>query len=123
MAIIDQLSDSTLSLQGNGFNPSPTQADWGYPSVTPYAPADLMPESSKLHNEYSVNGAPRVYLADYNRLALGGSTTVKPPSTLDELDPIAPRNLQAGMGGVVSQIYKSATGRKYRDLGPQPGRY
>jgi hypothetical protein len=123
MSVLNQLPDSTLSLQGNGFSPSPTQADWGYPTVTPYAPADLIPESSKLHSEYSVNGNPRVYVADYNRLALGGATTVKTPSTLDELDPIAPRNLQAGLGGVVSQIYKSPSGQRYRDLGPQPGRY
>lgn len=123
MSVLDQLPDSTLSLVGNGFNTGPGQNGWGYPASTPYAPADLLPEVSKLHNEYSVNGVPRVYLADFNRLALGGATTVKTPSTLDELDPIAPRNLQAGTGGVVSQIYKSATGRRYKDLGPQPGRY
>lgn len=123
MSVLDQLPNSTLSLVGNNFNASPTQASWGYPATTPYTAPDIMPENSKLHNEYSVNGVPRVYIADFNRLALGGSTTVKPPSTLDELDPIAPRNLQAGMGGVVSQIYKSVSGQRYKDLGPQPGRY
>jgi len=123
MSVLDQLPNSTLSLIGNNFNVNPNQQGWGYPATTPYAPADLLPESSKLHNQYSVNGAPRVFLADFNRLALGGSTTVKAPATLDELDPIAPNNWQAGMGGVVSQIYKSSAGRRYKDLGPQPGRY
>jgi hypothetical protein len=42
------------------------------------------------------------------------------PSNMDELDPIAP-NLSPV--GVVSQVYKSKTGRRYRDLGPIDGRY
>jgi hypothetical protein len=78
---------------------------------------------SRLQNNYSVDGNPNVRIEDFNRLALGGSTTAPTPSTLDELDPIAPNNYQAGTGGVVSQIYKSKAGRSYKDLGPQPGRY
>jgi hypothetical protein len=38
----------------------------------------------------------------------------------DELDSIAP-NLQ--VTGVVTQVYKSKTGRTYSDLGPEGGRY
>jgi hypothetical protein len=39
---------------------------------------------------------------------------------MDEMDPIAP-NLKPV--GVVSQVYKSKTGRQYKDLGPVEGRY
>jgi len=42
---------------------------------------------------------------------------------LDELDVNAPNNTQAGLGGVVSQVYKSSPGRQYRDLGPPNGRF
>jgi hypothetical protein len=83
----------------------------------------LDPALSKLQYTYSVDGNPNERIVDFNRAALGGVTSVKVPSTLDELDPKAPNNLQAGNGGVVSQIYKSAPGRNYKDLGPQPGRY
>jgi hypothetical protein len=57
---------------------------------------------------------------DYNRAALGGVTSVRPPARLDELDNNAP-NLSPG--GVVSQVYKSPIGQRYKDLGPQEGRY
>jgi hypothetical protein len=119
MAILDQLGQSTLSLQGNNFFVNPGQQGWGFPDVT----GELAPDLSRLHDNYSVDGDPNVYIEDFNRLALGGVTVTQTPSTLDELDPIAPNNYQAGTGGVVSQIYKSANGRTYKDLGPQPGRY
>ena len=118
-SVLDQLPASTLSLVGNGFNARPNTPAWGY-----QAPGgDLDPELSELQYTYSVDGDPNVRIVDFNRAAFGGATTVKPPATLDELDPNAPNNFQAGTGGVVSQIYKSSRGRNYRDLGPQPGRY
>jgi len=119
MALLDMLPTSTLSLVGNNFNTNPNQQGWGYADYT----GELDPALSNLHDNYSVDGNPNVRIEDFNRLALGGVTVAKPPSTLDELDPIAPNNFQAGTGGVVSQIYKSQSGRNYRDLGPQPGRY
>ncbi len=119
-SVLDQLPLSTLSLQGNGLTANPNSPAWGYPDVT----GELAPDLSSLQYTYSVDGNPNVRIEDYNRVALGGSTTVRPPASLDELDPNAPNNNQAGFAGsVVSQIYKSASGRKYRDLGPQPGRY
>jgi hypothetical protein len=118
-SVLDQLSNSTLSLQGNGLTANPQSPAWGYQS----AGGDLNPALSELQNTYSVDGNPNERIVDFNRQALGGVTTVRNPSELDELDSNAPSNLQAGMGGVVSQIYKSAQGRKYKDLGPQPGRY
>jgi hypothetical protein len=118
-SVLDQLSTSTLSLQGNGFNPSQNSPAWGYVDNT----GELDPALSALQNTYSVDGNPNEQIVDFNRQALGGVTTIKQPSALDELDPNAPSNFQAGTGGVVSQIYKSAAGRKYKDLGPQPGRY
>ena len=120
-SVLDQLSTSTLSLQGNGFNPSPNSSAWGYKAANSNNTLD--PVLSELQNTYSVDGNPNEQIVDFNRQALGGVTVVKQPSALDELDPNAPSNLQAGTGGVVSQIYKSAAGRKYKDLGPQPGRY
>jgi hypothetical protein len=56
-------------------------------------------------------------LKDFN---INGVTTVPAESRLDELDRRAP-GLTAS--GVVSQVYKSATGRTYKDLGPADGRY
>jgi hypothetical protein len=118
-SVLDQLPNSNLSLQGNGFNPQNNQPAWGYQSPL----GTLDPALSELQYTYSVDGNPNERIVDFNRTALGGVTTVRPPARLDELDPNAPNNTQAGMGGVVSQIYKSAQGRKYKDLGPQPGRY
>jgi hypothetical protein len=115
-SVLDQLPISTLSLQGNNFNPQSQNADWGYPDVT----GELQPDLSSLQYTYSVDGDPNVRIQDYNRAALGGVTTVRPPARLDELDPNAP-NLSPG--GVVSQIYKSTPSRNYKSLGPQPGRY
>lgn len=118
-SVLDQLPNSTLSLQGNGFNPQNNQPAWGY--VSPLNTLD--PALSELQNTYSVDGNPNERIVDFNRAALGGVTAVKVPSTLDELDPNAPNNYQAGTGGVVSQLYKSSTGQRYKDKGPQPGRY
>ena len=115
-SVLDQLPKSTFSLQGNNFNPNPQTADWGYPDAT----GQLQPDLSRLQYTYSVDGIPNVRIKDYNRAALGGVTTVRPPARLDELDTQAP-NLSPG--GVVSQIYKSIPGRNYRDLGPSEGRY
>ena len=116
-SVLDQLIQSTLSLNGNGFNPQPFESNWGYVDLT----KDLNPALSKLHYEYSVNSNPKVRLVDFNKF---NGTSVKKESNLDELDPAAPNNYQAGLpGSVVSTIYKSALGRKYPDLGPQPGRY
>ena len=125
-SVLNQLPNSTLSLQGNGFNPRPQSSDWGYVDSS----RSTNPEDSRLHFEpvdmagYSVDNTPNVIIKDYNRVALGGSTAVKPPSTLDELDPNAPSNTMAGMAGsVVSQVYKSPNRLQYKTLGPQPGRY
>ena len=113
MPIIDQIPGSTLSLQGNGFNPQPHSAAWGYIDST----SNLDPASSKLQNTYSVNSTPNVRLKDFNR---NGITTVRAESRLDELDTNAPNLIPRG---VVSQIYKSKTGRQYKQLGPADGRY
>jgi hypothetical protein len=114
MAIIDQLGDSRVSLVGNGFNPRPNQPSWGYQS--PNGNNTLDPALSELQYTYSVDGNPNERIVDFNRAALGGVTAVKPPAMLDELDPNAPNNYQA-------QVYKSTSGRNYRDLGPADGRY
>ena len=125
-SVLDQLPASTLSLQGNGLRATSTPGDtstpsWGYVNGSGPIPN---PYNSELQNTYSVDGNPNERIVDFNRQALGGVTTVKPPATLDELDPNAPSNTQAGhAGSVVSQIYKSPQGRRYKDLGPQPGRY
>jgi len=115
-SVLDQLDKSNLSLQGNKFNPQSQTADWGYSDPT----GELQPDLSKLQYTYSVDGDPNVRIQDYNRAALGGVTTVRPPARLDELDTNAP-NLTPG--GVVSQVYKSTPSRNYRNLGPAEGRY
>ena len=120
-SVLDQLPNSLYSLQGNGFNPSQNSPAWGYQAPTSNNTLD--PALSQLQYTYSVDGNPNEQIVDFNRQALGGVTSVRPPASLDELDSNAPNNTQAGMGGVVSQIYKSTPGRNYRDLGPQPGRY
>jgi len=100
MGLLDKLKNSILGLQGKkpqqfGVNPVP-------------------PDS--LHLLYSTDGQPKVSWRPSNSLGF------KPqPSTLNELDTQAP-NLQPKTG-VVSQVYKSKTGRRYRDLGPTEGRY
>lgn len=100
MALLNKLKDSTLGLKGE----KPVQF-----GVEPTPPGTL-------HNLYSVDGNPDVRWRTSN-----GNLGVKPrPSNLDELDSIAP-NLNPV--GVVSQVYKSKTGRQYKDLGPVEGRY
>jgi hypothetical protein len=101
MGLLEKLStDGTLSLRGG------KPANFGVNPVPP----------NSLHNLYSVDGNPDVTWRLINR-----NLPMKPqPSSMDELDPIAP-NLSPV--GVVSQVYKSKTGRRYRDLGPVDGRY
>jgi hypothetical protein len=100
MGLLDKLKDSILGLGGAkpqnfGVNPVPPNS---------------------LHNLYSVDGNP-----DVSWRASNTKLNMKPqPSTLDELDPNAP-SLQPS--GVVSQVYKSKSGRRYKDLGPTEGRY
>jgi hypothetical protein len=99
MGLLDKLKSSILGLGGKkpqqfGVNPVP-------------------PDS--LHKLYSVDGNPDITWRPSNGLGF------KPqPSQLDELDKNAP-NLRPN--GVVSQVYKSKTGRRYKDLGPVEGRY
>jgi hypothetical protein len=124
-SVLDQLPNSWLSLQGNGFNPQPNSPAWGFlnPGGT------LIPELSKLHDHYSVDGIPNERIVDFNGIANQGLSLLSPPSIKDELDPNAPRNYQVAtpragsQGSVVSQIYKSAQDRQYKDLGPSEGRY
>lgn len=100
MSLEQKLPNSTLGLKGQrpqtfGVNPTP-------------------PDS--LHDLYSVDGNP-----DVTWRLIPRNVSMKPqPSTMDELDPIAP-SLQPI--GVVSQVYKSKPGRTYSDLGPAGGRY
>ena len=100
MALLNKLKDSILGLGGN----KPTQF-----GVDPTPPGSL-------HDLYSVNGNP-----DVTWRLIPRNVPNKPnPSTMDELDPIAP-NLKPV--GIVSQVYKSKSGRQYKDLGPTEGRY
>jgi hypothetical protein len=99
MGLLDKLKTGILGLKGAkpqqfGVNPVP-------------------PDS--LHFTYSVDSNPNVSWRPSN-----GPGFKPQPSKLDELDAQAP-NLQNV--GVVSQVYKSKTGRRYRDLGPKEGRY
>lgn len=100
MGLLDKLKNSVLGLKGAkpqsfGVNPIPPNS---------------------LHQLYSVDGNPNVEW----RLIKGNLPNKPLPSTLDELDANAP-NLQTS--GVVSQVYKSKSGRRYKDLGPTEGRY
>lgn len=72
--------------------------------------------NNALHNLYSVDGNPDITW----RLIPRNIPIDTTPSQMDELDPIAP-NLQPV--GVVSQVYKSVSGRRYEDLGPLEGRF
>ncbi len=101
MSLINKLStQGTLSLRGA------QPANFGVNPVPP----------NSLHNLYSVYGQPDVTWRLINR----NLPMKPPPSTMDELDPIAPNLIPTG---VVSQVYKSKTGRRYKDLGPIEGRY
>ncbi len=113
MPIVNQVTGSALSLQGNRINAVRTQPAWGFYDST----ANLDPAASKLQNTYSVDSIPTVRVKNFN---INGVTTVPAESRLDELDRRAPNLTPAG---VVSQIYKSKAGRQYKQLGPQPGRY
>jgi hypothetical protein len=99
MGLLDKLKNSTLGLGGK------TPQNFGVNPVPP----------NSLHNLYSVDGQPNVTWRSSNSLGF------KPqPSKLDELDTQAP-NLNPV--GIVSQVYKSKQGRRYKDLGPIEGRY
>jgi hypothetical protein len=124
MSLVNKIKDSKLSLEGNGFNVKLTEAAWGFqnPNITATGLNPLDPKLSILQNTNSVNSTPTTRIVSFNK------TTYAPflpkESKLDELDVNAPTNRQAGfVGSVVSQIYKSATGKKYKDLGPKDGRY
>ena len=101
MSLLNKLgTQGTLSLKGA------KPVNFGVNPVPP----------NSLHNLYSVDGKPDVTCRLINR-----NLPMRPlPSTIDELDPNAP-NLNPV--GVVSQVYKSKSGRRYRDLGPKEGRY
>lgn len=114
MSLQDKLKDSTLSLQGNGFDPQRLSPAFGYADAS----NSLDPKLSKLQYTYDVNSNPNVRIVDFNKTPYRSS--VPPESQLDELDTNAPKLL---VKGVVSQVYKSSTGRTYKDLGPKEGRY
>ena len=125
MSLENKLKDSKLSLEGNGFNPTPTIPSWGFENPNIIAPTlnPLNPKLSALQNTYSVDTIPAdVKIVSFNK------TQYKPylptESKLDELDARAPKNNRAGgTGSVVSQIYKSSTNQNYKDKGPKNGRY
>lgn len=137
MPIEKQYLNSGLSVTGRlGIDPSFGSPDinnayWGYRDPLNIA----SPLFSQLHGEgyanpytygYSVDGTPSVRLLDFSK---SGFSTVKTPSTLDELDILAPKNTQIGApstnpgGSVVSQFYKSNPLDQYKSKGPKDGRY
>jgi hypothetical protein len=138
MAVVDQYKTSTLGLLVR-HNVEPQRdltaknSYWGYRDPS----ANVDPALSQLHGEgffdpytlgYSVDGTPNVRVSSFGDISAGSTISVKQPSLIDELDPNAPNNTQIGKpvpngGPVVSQIYKSPTGQRYRDLGPTEGRY
>lgn len=110
--ILDQYKKSTLGLVANGINePQTNQSLWGFQENG----GGLDPAASKLHYEYSAQGDPTVVPVNFNKIS-----TLSLPSTLDELDPRAPKLTP---GGVVTQTYNSGIGNKYTDKGPAEGRY
>jgi hypothetical protein len=125
MSLENKLKDSKFSLEGNGFNPTPTIPSWGFenPNITAPTLNPLDPKLSALQYTYSVDTNPaKVKIVSFNK------TQYKPylptESKLDELDVRAPKNTRAGLvGSVVSQIYKSSTNQNYKDKGPKNGRY
>ena len=124
MSLVNKIKDSKLSLEGNGFNPALTEPAWGFqnPNITAPGLNPLDPKLSILQNTNSVNATPTTRIVSFNKTAY--APYLPNPSELDELDTNAPTNKQAGFAGsVVSQIYKSASGKKYKDLGPKDGRY
>jgi len=126
MALQDKLKDSKLSLEGNGFDPKLKTPSWGYknPTIDPAALNPLDPLLSGLQNTYDVDSKPLVSVVNFNKSPY--PNYLPKESILDELDssPLAPKNKQVGTKtSVVSQIYKSAAGKKYKDLGPKDGRF
>ena len=118
MSLQDKLKDSTLSLQGNGFDPQRSSPAFGYADAS----NSLDPKLSKLQYTYDVNSNPNVRVVDFNKTPY--KSTLPSESQLDELDTRGPKNLRAGTpGSVVSQVYKSSKGNNYKDLGPTEGRY
>jgi hypothetical protein len=125
MSLENKLKDSKLSLEGNGFNPTPKTPSWGFenPNITAPTLNPLDPKLSVLQNTYGVDTIPaKVKIVSFNK------TQYKPylptESQLDELDTNAPKNTRAGqVGSVVSQIYKSSIKQGYKDKGPKNGRY
>lgn len=101
MSLLNKLgTQGTLSMKGA------KPANFGVNPVPP----------NSLHNLFSVDGNPDVTW----RLIPKNLPMKPPPSRMDELDPNAPNLTPTG---VVSQVYKSKSGRRYRDLGPTEGRY
>ena len=130
MALQDKLKDSKLSLVGAGLTePISKTPSWGYKdpafktgtTQNPLNPLD--PSLSSLHNTYDVNALPKdVTIVNFNKTTY--TSIVPGQSNLDELDPKAPKNLQVGTAtSVVSKLYSSATGKRYKDLGPVGGKY
>lgn len=136
MAVVDQYKTSTLGVLVNHKvdpqrDPLAKNSFWGYRDPS----SNVDPALSQLHGEgfanpyqlgYSVDGTPNVNILKFG--VAGYSTTVKPPSLIDELDKDAPNNYQIGApvpngGPVVSQIYKSPLSQQYRSKGPRDGRY
>ena len=114
MAILDQLKNSTLNLDGAlGL------------SDRKFAFSAIDNSLSRLHNTYSIYGddskiidgvlVPGVKVLDFNKTT--SKFDVPAESTLDELDLKAPKNREA------SVVYKSSKGNNYKDLGPLDGRY
>jgi len=125
MSLVNKLKDSNLSLEGNNLSRTLQDASWGFnnPLITAPTLNPLDPSLSALQNTYSVDSNPaNVRIISFNKTAY--KPYLPKQSKLDELDTNAPFNKEAGLkGSVVSQIYKSATGKKYKDLGPKDGRY
>jgi len=125
MSLENKLKDSKLSLEGNGFNPTPQIPSWGFsnPNITAPTLNPLDPKLSALQYTYGVDTVPKdVKIVSFNK------TQYKPylpgESKLDELDANAPKNTRAGqVGSVVLQVYKSSTKQNYKDKGPKNGRY
>ena len=128
MALKDKLGDSKLSITGSGLiEPTLRTPSWGYknPAFDPTKDKlnPLEPSLSSLHNTYDVNTLPKdVTIVNFNKTTY--TSIVPKESNLDELDVKAPKNTQVGTAtSVVSQIYQSVPGKKYKDLGPTGGRY
>jgi hypothetical protein len=131
MALQDKLGDSKLSLKGAGITePTLLTPSWGYKdpkfvvdTKSPLNPLD--PILSSLHNTYDVDSKPaNVTIVNFNKTEY--KSIVPGQSKLDELDtnPLTPKNIQVGTAtSVVSKLYSSATGKRYKDLGPVGGKY